>query len=173
MPVERFWCKRFLPDSCPRCRLLLSGLCWRPGAHERLATSPEHHTPQSPVWTLGRHCGYVRGLRNLCPEAAPRRARICSVIWPVQGAPEPDFGVKIERINFRICRMNFRMNFLGNAPHTAENSRAKFTRCSTPKKSREKIAREIHAIDGLRKHFLFVGHKVQHCEHAHRAATMQ
>ena len=55
--------------------------------------------------------------------------------------PEPNLGSKMARMNFRILRMNFRVNSPRNAPQTAENSRAKFTRSSTP----EKITRKIHA----------------------------
>ena len=42
------------------------------------------------------------------------------------------------------------MNFLRNAPQPAENSRAKFTRCSTPP---GKFTRKIHATDVSRMHF--------------------
>ena len=73
------------------------------------------------------------------------------------------FGVQIRRMNFRICRMNFRVNFLGNAPRTAENSREKFTRYSPPRKihaknSRAKFTRKIHAQNSrarfTRKHHI-------------------
>ena len=107
---------RQVPARADDCFLV----CWRLGAPQMDCGTAQHHTPQRPVWYLGHHSGYVLAVLDLGPKAVPdmlqMRARICVAIWPVRGTPGPDFGVKTGRMNFQICRMNFRMIFLGNAP---------------------------------------------------------
>ena len=103
---------------------------WQPanGLRHRLRSHPT-----TPCVVFGPSLRIRAGNGRPGPESRPRHAANegsdlhRDLVCPGH-PPGPDFGVKTTRMNFRICRMSFRMNFLRNAPQPAENSRAKFTR---------------------------------------------